>query len=405
MSDLALKGVKVLDFSWLITGPLTSKILGDFGAEVVKVESLTRPDESRLSTPFNQGIRGINRSTSFAYYNTSKYSISLNMNKSGGIRLARRLTDWADIVIESFRPGKINKLGLGYEELGKTNPGLIMIGISTQGQAGAFAAQPSTGLFLQAALGFSHLTGWPDREPTTIPTAYPDFITPWFLLIAAMSALDYRERTGKGQYIDASQMESSLHFLAPSILDFSVNGRVQGRDGNRSPDAAPHGVYRCLGVDRWCAIAVANDDEWKSFCKVIGNPEWTLRQDFTTLAGRKAHELELNDLIGEWTASRWAEDVRALMQAAGVGAGVVQNGEDLLNSDEQLEYRKHFWKREHPEYGQYVSAAPPFVLSETPARPMRDVPCLGENTEYVCRDILKLSDEEFVQYLSEGVLE
>lgn len=399
----SLEGIKVVDFSWIFTGPIVTKFLGDHGAEVIRIESSARPDDARTYTPFKDGIPGMNRSGVFANYNSSKFSITLNLTHPRGIELARKLVVRSDVVIEAFRPGTIKRWGLDYEKLKEVKSDIIMVSMSLQGQYGPFALQPSFGAFFQSTMGFTHVLGWPDREPAVPPTPYPDFIGPWFILVAIMTALDYRRRTGKGQYIDLSQLETGVHFLAPTLLDYTINNRDQTRQGNSSTRAAPHGAYRCRGKDRWCAIAVFNDEEWEAFCRIIGNPAWTQDPRFATLLGRTENGQELDKLVEAWTINYSAEEVMNIMQTARVAAGVVQNGEDLVDKDAQLNHRQHFWKLDHPEMGSHISEAPPFRLTKTPAAPQMPAPSLGEHTHYVCTQILGMSDEEFVEMEIEGV--
>ena len=401
----ALEGIKVIDFSWVGTGPFMAKHLADFGADVIKVETMTRPDMTRLSMPYKDGLPGINRGGVFAMANNNKYSLTLNMNKPQGIELLKKLVSWADILIEAFTPGRMEKWGLGYEELSKINPGIIMVAISIQGQTGPYAKHPGFGWNIIGLAGFNHFTGWPDREPVGIANPYPDVIAPPFGMISILSALEYKRKTGKGQYIDLAQLEASLPYLYTAILDCAANKRQQTRAGNRSTYAAPHGVYRCQGDDRWCAIAVFDDTEWGAFCKVVGHPEWTKNDKFATFLGRKANEDELNSLIEEWSTGYSAEEVMTLMQQSGIAAGVVQNHQDLMEKDPQYKHRQFFQPVEHPEIGTYRTKGEPTILSATPYQMRMHAPCLGEHTEYVCTEILGMSNDEFLELYNTGVFE
>ncbi|MFC2058128.1 CaiB/BaiF CoA transferase family protein [Chloroflexota bacterium] len=400
----ALKGIQVVDFSWIFTGPIATTFLADHGAEVIKIESATRPDGTRMLKPFKDGIEGLNRSGIFANYNSGKLSMNLNLHNARGIELAKKLVAKADIVLETFRPGVMKKLGLDYEELRKVKPDIIMTSMTMFGQYGPCSQQPAIGQFLQASSGFVHLLGWTDRPPALPASPYTDYIAPWFVLMALMGALDFRRRTGKGQYIDLAMQEASMHFLTPEILDYAVNGRVQNRAGNRHPTAAPHGVYPCRGEDRWCAIAAFNDEEWQSLCSVLGNPEWAGEQRFASLSGRRQNSEKLDGLIAEWTINHSPEEVMTMLQDAGVAAGVVETGEDIVDHDPQLKYRKHFVVLDHPEMGPHLTERPPFNLSKTLSGPQNPAPCFGEHTEYVCRDILGIDDEEFAELVDAGVL-
>jgi len=316
---LPLEGIKVIDFSWALAGPRTAKMLGDYGAEVLRIESRVRPEQERTIGPYKDNIRGFDRSGMFAQVNTSKLCVTINLAHPKGIELSKRFVAWADVVMESYAGGAIKRMGLGYEEVKKVKPDIIMLSSCALGQTGPYGTHPGYGGPVTALSGFNYIAGWPDREPAELGT-YTDFVAPHYNVVAILAALDYRRRTGKGQYLDMSQFENGVHFIAPLVLDYVVNGHIAERVGNRCSFAAPHGAYRCRGEDRWCAIAVYTDEEWNSFCRVIGNPAWTKDPKFSTLLGRKENEEELNELVEEWTINHFPEKVMNLMQAAGVGA-------------------------------------------------------------------------------------
>jgi benzylsuccinate CoA-transferase BbsF subunit len=395
------EGVKVADFSWHAAGPMIVKFLADFGATVVHIESAIRVDGLRMTPPFKDNKPGVNRSPSFADYNDNKYGITLNLKHPRGLEIAKKLIAWADVMAESFLPGTMKRFGLGYEEVCRIKPDIVMLSSCNQGQTGPNAHRPGFGTQLTAHAGFVNLTGWPDRSPVLPWGAYTDFTSGKLGAFILIAALDYRRRTGKGQYIDLSQYESSLHFIAPLLLDFAINGRVASRQGNASA-AAPHAVYPCLGEDRWCAIAVHSDDEWVSLCRVMGKPELAQDPRFATLLERKKNEVELDRLIGEWTRHQPAEELMTGLQAVGVAAGIVQTTEDIMN-DPQLKHRHHFWELEHPEIGRHNYESPGFKLSKTPCNLDMPGPLLGQHTEYVCTQILGMSDAEFVELLEQGV--
>jgi len=252
--------------------------------------------------------------------------------------------------------------------------------------------------------GVTHLTGWPDRPPAQPYAAYTDIVAPRFGLAGLIAALDYRDRTGKGQYLDLSQQEAAINLLAPLALDYIVNGREAERMGNRCPYAAPHGAYPCRGEDEWCVIAVFSDEEWQSFCRIMGNPEWSRDPRFATVAARVENSAELDRLVEAWTKRHTAEEVMTLLQEGGVAAGMVHTAEGVHN-DPQLAARDHFGKLEHREIRRYHCDGPAFKLSKTPAQMKMPAPCLGEHNEYVLKEILGLSEEEFVELLLGGALE
>ena len=405
MTAQALEGLKVADFSWYIAGPSITMWLAHHGAQVIRIESLTKPDELRGIEPFKDGISGINRSGCYANYNSNKYGMALNLRHPKGLEVARRIVSWADVAVENFTPGTMErKWKLGYEGMKKIKPDIIMLSTSGLGQTGPESQQPGFGLELVSRAGFPNFIGWPDQDAVNVGYPYTDTVSPPIAVIAIMAALEYRRRSGKGQYIDLSQHEVAVQHLAPAILDYTVNGREGGRIGNRHPAASPHGAYRCQGDDRWCALAVFTDEEWQALCIVMGHPPWVRDPKFATLGTRKANEEELDKLVESWTSSLAAEEVAGRLQASGVSAGVVQSGKDLIE-DLQLKHRHHFWYLNHPEMGICAYDGPPFKLLETPAELRMPAPCLGEHTEYVCTQILGMSDEEFVELLAEGVFE
>jgi benzylsuccinate CoA-transferase BbsF subunit len=279
-----------------------------------------------------------------------------------------------------------------------------MLRSSNQGHSGPHAHYSSTGIPLIGLIGFPNFIGWPDSSPLPIPVAYTDIVSPRFATVALIAALDYRRRTGKGQLIEVSQFETGIRFLEPAVLDYVVNGREGNRTGNAHPNAAPHGVYGCKGEDRWCAIAVFTDEEWENFCRAIGDPAWVKDPKFSTLPDRKENEDELNDLVEGWTKNYSAEEVMTLMQSIGVAAGVVEDVEDLL-ADPQLKHRNYFWKLEHNEIGPVSHLGQAFTLSRTPAHGRIPAPCLGEHTDYVCTEILSMTDEEFVAFVRAGAFD
>jgi len=399
-----LEGLKVLDFSATVLGPTVTRYLADHGATVVKVESMTHPETTRTATPYAGGEAGINRSGYFATHNADKLSLSLDLSKPEAIELAKRLVKWADIVIETFTPGVMERWGLSYEDLRRIKPNLIMASSSLEGQTGPYASHRGYGQISAAMTGWFELTGWPDGEPVGPYSAYSDFIGWNYLLVSILAALDYHNRTGKGQYIDHSHIESGAHFLSPALLDYNINGRVATRMANRDHSAVPHGAYRCRGLDRWCVIAVTSDEEWQAFGRVIGQPKWFSQPRFATFIGRKENEDELDKLIEVWTVSHAAEEVMALMQSAGVAAGLVENAEELFH-DPQLSHRQAFVALEHREMGTYHISTAVFRSSRYPNQPCSPAPLLGEHNEYVLKEFLGMSDDEIADLVAKGVLQ
>jgi benzylsuccinate CoA-transferase BbsF subunit len=404
MINQALAGVKVIAFELALAGPMTTSILADYGAEVIKVESRTRMDWMRQVGPFIGGERKSNEgSVCYLTPNASKIDLSLDIKHPQAMEVITRLVKRADVVAENFAGRVMDRLGLGYEELSKIKPDIIMLSSSIYGQTGSFAQVPGYGASLTALTGLSHLTGFPDQLPQAPGFAVTDFIAPRINVLVIVAALEYRRRTGKGQYIDASQMETIIPLLTPVLLEYGINGKEASRVGNSSTRAAPYGVYPCRGDDRWCAIAVFTDEQWQRFCQVTNHSAWAQTPDFLTLDERVKNAEKLDVLVGEWTIDYTAEDLMKLLQDAGIPAGVVQCGQDLHN-DPQLKEQHYFHKLDHPGLGDFSYCGMPAQLSKTPYEVER-APFLGEQTEYICTQLLGFSDEEFVQLVAEGVLE
>ena len=398
----ALEGVKVLDFCWVAIGPMTTRYLSDFGATVVRVESIHRVDTLRTATPHKDGIPGINRSGYFANYNGGKRSIALNMSQPKARELARDLARWADVVTENFTPGIMERWGLGYYDIRKANPGVVMFSASMQGRGGPYSNHPGFGPVLTALSSHTHLTGWPDRTPTSPYGAYTDFLLPHLTVAAITAALDNRRRTGEGCHIDFSQLEGSLYFVAPPLMDYAANGRIQTRQGNRHPVYAPHNAYPCAGEDRWCAIACTTDEEWQTLCRLMGQPSLASDSRFATAEARQQNEETLDAVIGRWTEPQDAFGLMHRCQKVGVPAGVVETCEDLFN-DPQLTHRNHYVFLDHKEIGVHANDANCFTLSESPPT-YQPAPLLGEHTDWVLREILNLPDAEIENLRLSGVL-
>ncbi len=402
----ALEGLKVLDFCWVAVGPMTTRYLAEYGATVVRVESGRRPEVLRMAAPFKDGVSGINRSGYFANMNSNKYGVAISMRHPRARDLVLRMARWADVVTENFTPGTMEGWGVGYEELSAVNPGVIMFSASMMGRGGPLDRQPGFGPVLSSLVGLTGITGWPDREPVNPYGAYTDFIVPRFAVASILAAVDYRRRTGRGLHLDMSQLETSIHFSAPTMLDRAVNGREQGLRGNRHPALAPHGAYPCLGEDRWIAIACRNYGEWDALRGVLdpsGRGEIS-GERFASLLGRKSHEDDLDRAIGERTGGWDRRELMEALQGAGVPAGVVSDPRDLFE-DPQLRHRGHFTYLDHPEIGPYATDQTEAHLSRTPGKLDRAAPLLGEHTEQVLTEMMGLSPEEYRSLKDDGVLE
>lgn len=403
MSRQALEGLKVLDLSWAVTGPLSMLGLAAHGATVVKMESGTRLDSQRFSGPYVDSTPGTNRSSKFAIYNANKYSVSVNLKHPKAPEIVGRLFAWADLAAETFSAGTLDRLGIGYDEMVKTNPDIILISSNALGSGGPLSDQVAVGNSLAALVGFPSLCGWPDRPPSYVYGAYTDFISCRYMTALALAAVESHHRTGKGMHLEISQYEAGLQFLSPLLLDYIVNGRDFTRVGNRSPSAAPHGVFPCRGDDSWCAIAVCSQKDWKELCSALGNPEWAQSKKFATFAQRKKNEDELETLLGTRTMQFTRRELMNLLQEHNIPAAAVHTARDVYE-DPQLNHRHHFQVIEHPEMRQFPVEMPGFRLSESPNEIRRGPPCLGEHNYYVCTELLGYTDDEFIRLTADGAL-
>ncbi len=402
--DGALKDIRVLDFTWAGAGPYATKFLADFGAQVIKVESRKRPDIGRMTPPFVNNVRHPDGGALFLHTNTSKLAVTLNLQHPKGAEIAKKIVAISDIVMENFTPGVMTRLGLTYDELRKIKPDIIMASSSIYGQTGPKSRLSGFGNTGSAISGHYMLTGWPDREPVSPGVAYADVVQPVFTVISLMAALDYRRRTGKGQCIDSTQVETMVQFISPAMVDYFANGQIESRMGNRSYYACPHGAFPCKGDDRWCAVAVFDETEWQSLCRVMGNPQWCQNDKFSSFASRKIHEDELEALISQWTANYDRHELMNLLQKAGIPAGALQDGEDLVDNDPQLRERQSFVKLTHPVIGECNHPTQPVKLSDSPAS-LFTSPCLGQHNDYVYKELLGMSIEECEALANEGVFE
>lgn len=402
--DLPLSDVKVLDLMWAMAGPASTRILADYGATIVRVESAHRFDAVRTVGPFHNGLPGPESSGLFYNMNAGKLVITLNLAKEASRTVLLDLVRWADVVTEAFSPKAMRAWGLDYATLCHVKPDLIMLSTCLMGQTGPLAKFAGFGNLAAAISGFFNLAGWPDRPPAGPFGAYTDYIAPWFNAAVILAALEHRRRTGEGQHIDLSQAEAALHFLGPAILDYTVNGRVQGRMGNRDANHAPHGVYPAKGVDRWIALAIETEEQWQALCTVIERPELLHDPRFTTSAARRTHQDDLDPLVTAWTSQQEAHIAEARLQAHGIPACAVRTMHELYH-DPQLAHRGHFVQLSHPSHGTTTVEGSRFRLSRTPARVAGSAPTLGRDNQYVLDTILGYSEEQITALVAEGVLE
>jgi crotonobetainyl-CoA:carnitine CoA-transferase CaiB-like acyl-CoA transferase len=394
MNQGILNGIRVLDFTWVLAGPYSTRILGDFGAEVIKVQSkkTARGAESNLTGYFN-------------HWNRNKRSITLDMSFREAKEIVLKLTKISDVVIENYSPRVMSNWGLSYETLREAKPDLIMMSMSGMGQTGPWKDFVAFGPTLQALSGLTYLTSLADEPPTGMGYAYADPVAGLYGALAVLVALEYRDKTGKGQYIDLSQYDAICTLMGPALLDVAVNHKDICPQGNHSKDipAAPYGCYQCDGTDRWCVIAVFNEMEWESLCDLLGRPDWTREERFSNLSRRKENREDLDKFLEQWTLQQSPEEVVYRLQKGGISAGVVQNAENLAG-DPHLAARDFFLQLEHSVLGQTVSDTSPIQFKENPWIHWRGAPLLGEDNRYVYMELLGFTEEELSSHVEKGII-
>ena len=403
----ALQGLRVVEFSVGMAGPWVGRFMAYCGAEVIRVESKKRPDVVRLYVPPWAPEMGTQPQLSpwFTDWNAGKRFIALDLTQSKAVELCRRLVAKCDVVVENYSVDVMEKLGLGYPELSRIKPDLIMFSTSGYGDSGPCHRYVTWGPNIEALAGLSKLSGFPERDCTMTQYAHPDPLSALHGLFAVMCALDYRVRTGKRQYINLSQFEATVAGIGHLMTEYLVNGREPKKPGNRSLHAAPHSCYKCKGEDRWCVIAVFSEAEWEKFCSVVGQPGWIRDPRFATLSARLENAAELDALIEQWTARRTPYEVMTALQEAGVAAGVVQNTEDQMHRDRQLAARQFFEEIDHLEKGKVVATGIPLGLTGTPGHSGRTGAAMGQDNDYVFGELLGMTPQEIQQCIELGAIE
>jgi crotonobetainyl-CoA:carnitine CoA-transferase CaiB-like acyl-CoA transferase len=400
-----LTGLRVIDFTWMVAGPFATAVLASLGAEVIKVESAGRLDAlRRLPGGMTLPPGDVDSSPYFAQLNNNKLGVRLNLKRPEGVELAKRLIREADIVVEGFRGGVINRLGLGYEELRKEHDDLIMLSLSTNGATGPDAGLPGYAPIFAAVAGLGTRTGYRDGPPTELRVSV-DVRVGYAAALAVLGAVHNRRATGRGHYIDFAAAEVVTAMCGDGVLEYQMTGSAPSRIGNDEPGYAPHDCYACLGTDSWVSIAVGDDLEWASLCQVIGTPDLVHDERYETRAARWTMREGLRETIESWTSTRTAEECTTLLQGAGVPAAP-SNSYSALLADEHLRARGLFGRVPHallPE-GALVVGMPWKTVPDT-SRPLLTAPTLGEHHGYVFGRILGMSEDEVAALTDSGVLD
>jgi len=398
-----LEGVRVVDFCWLWAGGFATGILAVLGAEVIKIESIARPDPSRLRT-LTMGLefQGVDASPVFNTINLNKLSVRLNLKKPEAVQLVKEIIKTSDVVAQNLRPGVMKGMGLGYEDLMKVKSDIIMLSSSAYGTEGPLHSYGGYALSFTTHGGLAHLTGHRDEPPNPM-TGSTDLMSATTSAFAIIAALLHKQRTGQGQHIDVSSSESLAVFTGDALMDYIMNGRIQCRDGNRDKVMAPHNCYRCRGENKWVSIAVGTNEEWDAFCRALGNPAWAGDERFSDAYNRWRNQEELDRLVEKWTIKYTNYEVTEILQKAGVAAAPALTKEDLFD-DAQFKARDMAVTVDHPKIGEQVVISHPWRMSKTPVEIISPGPNIGQHDKYVFGEILGVPDSEIERLIDEQII-
>ena len=400
-----LRGIRIADFTWAGAGPFCTKVFSDFGAEVIKVESSSRVDPVRSGGPYKDGIPGINRSGYFASRNSGKKSISLDLKSEEGKKLALRLIQESDVVTNNFGPGVMQRLGLGYDDVKKIKPDIIHLSMPMYGQEGPLASLLGVGMTISAVSGLLWLTAYGPNDPVGPGTHFPDHAAnPYHAAFAILGALRYRRQTGRGMRIDLAQVESTINFVGPAVVEYGTTGQEPVQTGNRSVADAPHNLFKCSGDDAWCAIAVQDNDQWLALATVMQNTELLQDQTLQNSENRLKRIDDIEARVASWVATQTAADVVQILQQAGVPSSIVARSKDLLTDNPHLAERGYWQQIDHPEVGETTFTSPPYLIDGKRLE-LKRPPLIGEHTEMVLRDILGCDTQEIARLKAEGILQ
>ncbi len=406
MSRLPLEGIRVTDTTTMWAGSYTTNLLATLGAEVIKVESIQHIDPWRPSTT-DMGPREQfwERSPLWNSVNTDKLSVTLDLSQSRGAEIFKQLVKISDIVAENFTPRVMNNFGLDYPVLKEVNPRIIMISLPAYGMTGPWRDYSGYAATIEQMSGVCQLTGYPDGPPESV--AWRGFSDPTAGvngMVAVLFALLFRQMTGRGQYIDLSQVEATTCMIGDVIVDYTMNKRVQLRRGNRHPFMAPHGYYRCRG-NNYVGIVVASDKEWKQFCEVLGDPSWSKEVKFADSLSRWHNQDELDKLIEQWTIQHTHYEIMSNLQKVGVRAGAVLNNDEFIK-DPHLKERGFLQVVDRSIVGPHPYPIPTASMkfSKSPITIRRPAPLLGEHNDYVLGSLLGMPKEEIQSLADDKII-
>ena len=389
-----LEGIRIVDFGWILSVPYAGGWLGSLGAEVVRVESNTRLELGRSGLGGGaDGEPGVNRSAIWNCLNHSKRGVTLNLRDTNAQELVKEIVAVSDVVMENFSTGVLDRLGLGYDDLRRVRPDLVMLSGSTMGTFGPDKDATGFGPNVCSYAGQPSVTGYEGGRPQNLGGNWPDYLVGTMMVHSVLSALWHRRKTGEGQRIEAAMAEVVSGMIPEAFLDYTINGRVAERIGNRDPDMAPHNVYRCAGEDQWVAIAVQSDEEWATMCRIMGSPGLSSDPRFTSREGRKDNEDELDEVVSDWTTFQSPMEVTQVLQGAGIAAGPIMDAVALLG-DPHFRERGIIIEMDHTEVGTREVAGLPIKFSDIKRPAYYSAPLLGEHNDAVVGGLLGHDEAE-----------
>ena len=404
-----LEGIRIIEMGQLIAIPFSMKMLADMGAQVIRLESTGRLESYRSDSVYKNDISGDfwNKGANFYEQNRNKLGVTLDLGKPEGLGIIKELIAVADVFSENFTPRVIKNFGLEYEDVKKIKPDIIMVSSTGYGFYGPWSHFGATGPATEGAAGLAYQTGYAgSNDPVMSEIPYTDYTSGEHTVFAVMAALMHRLRTGQGQFVDISQTQATSATIPEILMDYSANGRTSPRIGNQDTVMSPHGCYQCQGDDRWITIAVANDEEWRALCQVLGRDDWASDTRFKDSLSRWQHRDELDALIGPVTNSWVAHDLMTALQKAGVAGGVVMDSKDLLFDPHLVERNFYEVVSHHESTGipPLPYAGRPWKLSKTPAVPGMAAPLMGEHNHMILGDLLGKSAEEMADLEEAGII-
>lgn len=404
MNAGALSDIRVVEYGNGVSAPFCAKQLASLGAEVIKIESNHRIDACRMIPPFPDGKGGgVNRGGQFNTYNRNKKSCTLNLSRPRAKEIAKQLVSLSDVVVENFSPPVMARLGLDYDVCRVIKPDIVYLSLSGYGATGPSRDFVSYGMQLQAFSGMGSLTGYADGPPRNLGTAVADTVGGLTGAFGILAALHHRRRTGEGQNIDVSQCEALAAFCPEAVLNYIMNGKIQGRVGNRDELMAPHNVYRCKGENNWVSIAISTDEQWRGPCDTIGRTDLIDDPRFVDGISRHRNQEELDRIISTWAIGNSDYDAMHRLQASGVPATVVFSNAQLVN-DPHLKERGFCVEDRHPETGKRVIPGVPWHLNRTPGSVRTHAPLLGEHNDEILGGLLHMSEDEINDLMDKEVV-